>query len=274
MKRLTIGLLTLGFCSVGFANGAYVPPPQPINYFDGFYLGIGAGVNHTYANAKASSTENLWIRDQGATLYPISLDADLGDITGAGNAFVGWGKTFNSYGNGYFGIELFGRYTPTDMSAKRVGQIIMPSGTSELYFSTEVKLSNNYSFGGDLRLGYLITPKIMIYALAGLDIAEFEYKTNHTADLYGAVEDINYSNEVNSWQYGIMPGVGIEAALSDNVSVRAQYTYTYFGDGDKVNATKSAAAPVTSIASSSTGEADSVQRGLFSLAVTYHFKGV
>jgi outer membrane immunogenic protein len=272
-KGLTIGLLTLGFCSASFANG-YVPP-EPVNYFDGFYVGIGAGLSHTYADATANTNDKLNFFDQIETSYPINLSADLGEIMGAGEAFVGWGNTFGDSHNGYFGIEVFGKYTPTSMSASELSQEIRLRRNESLSSYVEGKLTNDFSFGGDLRLGYLITPKVMIYALAGLDIGEFSYEVSHVATQYSMPDNLSYSDKVHSWQYGFMPGVGIEAMLTDNVSVRAQYTYTYFGDGDDVSAAKEVTmGERTVLTSAIDGVADSVQRGVFTLDLTYHFKGV
>jgi outer membrane immunogenic protein len=273
MKRLTIGLLALGFCSVGFANGAYVPPPEPINYFDGFYIGIGAGLSHAAADATVSTTETYPINDLGLISYPESLDADLGEINGAGNLFVGWGKTFGNNSDVYFGVELFGKYVPTSMSAQHVNQILY-SGIVGYDASFDIELSNDYSFGGDLRLGYLIAPKIMIYALAGLDIGEFDCRVHRVAVSTGEPQSFNYSGKADTWLYGFMPGVGMETMLTDDVSVRAQYTYTYYGSGGSAYALSNIVDSGTSIASTLQGTAHSIQRGLFTVDLTYRFKGV
>lgn len=285
MKGVTIGLFALSFCSVSFANGAYVPPPAtspepvPVNYFDGFYLGIGGGLHHTTADAKAMVVDEIggYVNSPGQTgpSYPLSVSADMGTISGVAQGFIGFGKTFSQNKNAYVGIELFGRYTPTSMSMSQTSQIayddeIMASAT------TEGKLTNDYSFGGDVRLGYLITPKVMAYVLAGVDVGEFNYKIHHMASMYGAPTYLDYSTDKDTWQYGFMPGVGIEAMLNDHVSLRAQYTYTFFGDGDDVagSGILYSAEGATMVSSTGTGVTDSIQRGLFTLDLTYHFNGI
>lgn len=279
IKRLTVGLFALSFCSISFANGAYVPPatpPAPVNYFDGFYLGIGGGLHHTTADASATAVDEISGFRNGLEQsiyypsYPLSVNGDMGAISGVAQGFVGFGKSFGQNKNVYVGIELFGRYTPTDMSMSQTSQIVYGDivGASA---TTEGKLTNDYSFGGDIRLGYLITPKIMTYVLAGVDVGKFNYKIHHVTSTYGETGGLDYSSEVDTWQYGFMPGVGIEAMLNDHVSLRAQYTYTFLGDGDNVSGSSEIVDFVTSTAS---GTADSVQRGLFTLDLTYHFNGI
>jgi opacity protein-like surface antigen len=287
MKRLTIGLFALGFCSASLANDY---APSPINYFDGFYLGIGAGMSHTYAKdyANVADTVLVYVSKNNDTntiveQIPAYLKADLGDINGAGNIFAGWGKAFNNNHNGYFGVELFGRYAPSNMSTEQNNQDILNNYRQSVKsnFSLETKLSNDYSFGGDIRLGYLITTQIMIYALAGIDIGKFSYEVNHYSTLLNNDNTdltANSSGKADIWRYGFMPGIGIETMLSDKVSVRTQYTYTYFGnvDASAVPATSDSTSQITSKAllSKTNGNAHSIQRGLFTVDLTYRFRGV
>lgn len=283
MKGLTIGLLAFGFCSASFANGAYVPAPlpaEPVNYFDGFYLGVGGGLHHTTTDATASVIHELGgqfvMPGQSGLNYPLSVTADMGTISGVAQGFLGFGKTFGENHNAYIGIEAFGRYTPTSMSMSQTSQIAFADEVNASA-TTEGKLTNDYSLGGDIKLGYLITPKVMVYVLAGIDIGEFTYKVHSTGSMVDFSEALDYSASTDSWQYGFMPGVGIEAMLNDHVSLRAQYTYTFYGDADKVTGSGSMTPPgwsVPFIVSTINGTADSIQRGLFTLDLTYHFNGI
>jgi opacity protein-like surface antigen len=284
-KKLTIGLFVIGFSSISLANGAYVAPmpvpaPKQVNYFDGFYLGFGGGISHTISKTDFTATDEIIyeIADSPSQtqeiIFPSKANSDLGENMGAGQAFVGWGKSLGENKNVYLGLELFGRYTPTSMSASQSS-----SFEERADFYSNEKLTNDYSFGGDIRLGYLITPKIMVYALAGADIGDFTYHIDHSITQYTSSTTTvtnSVNSEVDTWQYGFMPGAGIEAMLNDHVSLRAQYTYTFFGDGD--NTTNSSETQSTdfrtTLSSSVSGTANSVQRGLFTVDLTYRFNGI
>lgn len=145
--------------------------------FTSFYFGFGG----VFSKTKATFEERY------SYLSPIKT-YNTESKTGF-NAFTGCGRTFD---NVYFGGEIF-----------------LNSIDSE---STNIKISlSNYSFGGNLRLGYLLTRSFMLYALAGVDL--LKYSNNETSESSG-------------YKVGLMPGVGAEFLLNDNWGVRTQYTYT------------------------------------------------
>ena len=201
-----------------FASGVYMPPTKP--YFDGFYGGIGMGAVAALSDVKTSS--ELWLMSTPPlALSQGSRDLDLGKGGFNANIFVGYGKTLNrSY---YLGGELFGNYFTPKATGSHVIDVtgINPSS----YNSVE----NRYSFGGDIRAGYLVSPRTMLYILFGLDYAKFKINSETTIDLSSlGLSATNINNNFNKWKLGYMPGVGIETGLTDHLSIRAQGTYTYF----------------------------------------------
>ncbi len=199
-----------------FASGVYMPPTKP--YFDGFYGGIGMGAVAALSDVKTSS--ELWLMSTPPlALSQGSRDLDLGKGGFNANIFVGYGKTLKrSY---YLGGELFGNY----FTPKATG-----SYTEKTIYGTEHKtydsVENRYSFGGDLRAGYLVSPRTMLYILFGLDYAKFKVNSETNTLLDPNTFAIN--NNFSKWKLGYMPGVGIETGLTDHLSIRAQGTYTYF----------------------------------------------
>ena len=113
------------------------------------------------------------------------------------------------------GIELIGNLFSPEMKSSNP-----PSPVLLLNMRTKVK--SPYSYGGDIRAGYLISPRVMFYALFGLDYAKFKVKSNATYPAQGI------TNNFSEWELGFMPGVGIEVGLADHLSLRAQYTYTFY----------------------------------------------
>lgn len=148
--------------------------------FSSFYIGIGG----------SSSQTKTTYEEKYSHLDPLKL-SNTYNKTGI-HLLTGFGKTF---GNTYFGGEIFLNNVKSD------------SNNLPVYMS-------DYNFGGDLRFGYLVTRSLMLYALAGIDVAK--YKNNFT------------SFYADSYKLGLMPGVGAEFLLNDNWGIRAQYTYSMY----------------------------------------------
>jgi opacity protein-like surface antigen len=317
MKNLVIGILALGFASIVFASGDMFV--KPVNYFDGFYAGIGGGVTYTRADATAAGS-GTFVHDEtynmgtiptseGVSTLPLSLDTSLSEFMVAGEAFVGFGKSFAignvGRNNFYLGLEIFGKLTPMDpdnsVSNTKNENInaIPPSGQAAVANSgtLDADLYNYCSFGGDLRFGYLITPKIMVYLLAGIDVAPFQYTVNYNGtasyDLYNLIDGNLYpeslsaggSSRDTSWKTGFSPGIGVEAMLTNKLSLRAQFVYTYWGDGGfnssssytSGNGGSKGEKPAyfefadTYTSNVASGDANSIQRGILTVDLVYHF---
>jgi opacity protein-like surface antigen len=245
MKKILIAILAISFSSLVFASGDMFA--KPLNYFDGLYVGIGAGVNYTTADASANSLNEFSffsvdpIQVEDVLSAPRNLNSDLGQPNAAGEIFVGYGRTTSiksDHNNFYLGVELFGKYTPISMDSSVNGSVTSELPTQLVSVggsSISEELSNNYSVGGDLRIGYMFTPKTMVYILAGIEAGDFDYNVDSsisysTASNPDLVHSSHFSDEASQLKFGFMPGVGIETMISDNFSLRAQYAYTFFGD--------------------------------------------
>jgi opacity protein-like surface antigen len=215
--------------------------------FDGFYLGLGLGVGHT------STKSEITVNDM---LGSATTDTNLGKTNFDGNIFLGYGSEFdsNSPVPFYIGAEIFGRYNPVnidnDVSVYHAGNI----------YAFDGEFKNNYSLGIGLKGGVLLSPKTMIYILLGMDYAQFTYNEETAIP---ARDDLDF----NVHKYGFMPGLGIETMLTDHLSLRAEYTYTFYGVIEHTSAI-----PVAP-GNSAVGKFafNSTARGLFNLGLTYHF---
>jgi opacity protein-like surface antigen len=282
MRKVLVSIFAISFSSLVFASGDLFV--KPTNYFDGFYAGIGGGVSHTTANVKAAVNTVITETPSGQQVssteeFSTNQNADLGETSLAGELFAGYGKSFNiksNRNNLYLGFEVFGKITPTKETANTSNQFISADGNSYTS-SLTAELENHYSsfsFGADLRFGYLITPKTMIYVLAGGDVAPFAYMVEGAIPAYSVV----YGRRDLQWRGGFMPGVGIESMLTDHWSLRAQYVYSYWGDGAghyemdlKGSASGEDDNGTEDITGSLRGNAENIQRGLFTIDLTYHF---
>ena len=184
------------------ANAAAMPAPT--NHFEGFYLGAGAGI----VNLDSKITQYLG-DDSKENEY---FSHESGSHDGAGNIFAGYGQIYHPF---YLGVELFSRYTPSDVDTflKRD----LDSGTE----THTAHLKTKYSYGGTIRGGY----QAMAYVLLGVDSAKFRatsYNGNHEVE-----------SKVSKTKTGITPGFGIEVFtpnISNQISIRTQYTYSHYSE--------------------------------------------
>jgi len=74
------------------------------------------------------------------------------------------------------------------------------------------------SYGADLRLGYDITEKFALYALAGITVLDFENNTGYTF--------APPMQELSATESGFTYGLGAELQITDKVSVIGEYRIT------------------------------------------------
>lgn len=226
------------FCiaTSSFANGVYDFKPIPTkSYFAGPYIGIGIGFVDTHIDAKSGSSNN-YTEIQFPNPFKYSFTAahgfDISKYGFDGNIFAGYGIVLNQslrlFYFDYLGVELFGHYfSPTLKGySHQTGSI---SSVEQLNFVTNLttKVENQFSYGGDIRIGYLVSPTTMAYILFGLDYAQFKVKSKSAISLTNAPDEI-ITDSFNKWKLGYMPGIGIERRFGDHASLRVQYTYTFY----------------------------------------------
>jgi len=219
--------LILSFSAL--AGGIFEAPiAKP--YFDGFYLGIGGGVVSSTAVVDGAVNGYVHMPDGNDFVkFNGSHSADFGKHGLNANIFVGFGKTLKS--SFYLGGELYGNYFTPRIKGSYDYMVKNGMTVDNQYpASGSAKIKSPYSYGGDLRIGYLFTPKTMIYVLFGLDYAKFDVENEMAA---GAVIGgnnfvTNISDKFSKYLLGYMPGIGIETALAKHLSFRAQYTYTFY----------------------------------------------
>ncbi len=199
-----------------------LPVVQVKSNFDGAYFGVGAGAVHIWPNAKSSYSALEDVIEYPEYPEKSSHDFRLGGYNLTADVFAGCGKVFQSpY---YLGGEIFANYFGS--KAKGSHDLIHDTYGNILNMMTTVK--NPYSFGGDLRTGYLIWPRMMIYVLFGLDYAKFDVKSEAIDSGEKSISRMLITNEFNKWRLGYMPGIGMEMGLNDRMSLRAQYAYTFY----------------------------------------------
>jgi len=149
-----------------------------------------------------------------------------------GQVFAGFGKTLKSHF--YIGGEAWGNYFSgkRDESYNYTLTTIKQGANPTNVPSGHIKISNPMSFGLGLRLGYVVSPKTMFYVLLGFDYAKFNVEntmSNHYTDK-NIDENFTTTDKFDKWLPGFMPGIGIEAGITDHLSLRVQGTYAFYED--------------------------------------------
>lgn len=231
------------------------------DYFSGFYVG-GTGALH-HALFDSTTTVNLSepvFLNFGGIIPPIQIlqpgtlatnDTDGRSLDGYGGIQGGWGKVFNH--QWYLGIQGFGEWgTNSDTSNNTtsvlpvqvgiLGNLITINNVPVATNSTTVKVENDY--GVAAKLGYLVTPRTMVYGKIGASWAEI--KVSNTTTLQNDLSvnaagfqllDVNTfstaSNSDSDTKVGLLLGIGFEQFVyQDMVSINVEYDYVNYGSVD------------------------------------------
>lgn len=205
--------LSLLSCSQSYASGP----------FSGFYAGVLGG------GSFLSGNENFVIfqRRNGVIGHAIPIAHGFKDNSLIGMAVLGYGVPFCN--GGYLGGELFADWSnhkPTTTNLRSIEDI----AASYTEYNSRVRVEP-VSWGFDLRPGYQIADCSLLYTRVGVGVKRItHYFTNYTR-LTG---DAGPVTTTHSFSRGITRGVlrlgiGFEQALTDNLSFRADYIYSYLG---------------------------------------------
>jgi opacity protein-like surface antigen len=266
----------------------------------------------------------------GVNSWVSHLDGDLGNNDFAGQIFAGFGKTFNSMYAGielyarYADVDIDTAQS-TDFTSKMVvtevttlppvSNQLPPTTTinSQARAFTSANLDSDYTYGGAIRLGLLTaSQKTLFYISLGAETSKFSVNVNHnfsltlldplpiipvfqnqvTAPVTIPMPNYAYSYSYEDKEWAFVPGVGIETMLTDNISLRAQYSYADYGKITHKNPTVKAKGssgpfvdtlPDTNTTITTTYGYDTLStandeidpaHGLFTLDLTWHFNDI
>jgi len=267
MKKIFLSIAVLGCATTVFANGSTPATAEP-NYFDGFYIGAGADMQHTTGDVKNDTKQGV---STSRINLSRSIDYDIGETDFGGDINLGYGKTFKiQYSKYYAGIELYTRYAYDNPTINNNNSYSI-SGYTIDNLVTQINIKNDFSYGTALKLGYLITPKSMFYILAGMEYTKFDIDETHTNVVNtDQFPSNNYSFSRN--EFAFVPGVGLETMLGDNISLKAQYTYAMYPSFSHSNENSVNVENITIV--STANDKFDLSRGIFSLGLTYHFNNI
>jgi outer membrane immunogenic protein len=87
------------------------------------------------------------------------------------------------------------------------------------------RLDNGRDIDASVRLGYIVSPRTMIYAKAGWANSAFRARLDRTAGTTTTRTDVTAHED------GLRLGAGVEHLLGEHAYAKAEYRYTSYGDG-------------------------------------------
>ena len=216
-------LLVAGFCLAAWSGApalaADMPlkaPPLvvPATNWSGFYLGIVAG-----GEIAQTSTDFVFADIPGLAGTPTRVSPDgSGGLIGAE---AGYNYQIGKFVGGFEGDVDYARISGQGTSFTPNGFDMAP---------TQQKINLYGTVRG--RVGFLATPNLLLYATGGAAFADVSMTTAFvpTGILGGNCTNSSCGNgAVSASKVGSVIGAGLEYALSNRMSVKAEYLYVDLG---------------------------------------------
>lgn len=212
MKKLACAtaLVTIIACGSVFAGGpAAEPMTAAPEAFEGFYLG---------ANLGGASWDTTWV-DRDAWVDKFTTDWALGTVTNRLDVLNAGGQLgYNwRHESTLLGLELNGSWADTYSHVKTY----TPSATNVTVLTLRNKLNAFGSLG--FRGGIVPTNDLLFYFTTGPALADVHHRWRIT-DTSIATETFTRDDII----WGGMGGVGLEWAITSNVSLKAEELYYRF----------------------------------------------
>ena len=206
MKKFTSTLLAVTAMTVSAFAGSAVESKT------GFYLGGNVGLANT--NAKYNFVTSGTGTGEVAGAQNTNIQA--GSMNALFGLFAGYGMQVGSM---YFGGEAYAGLDSTKVTAYDDSNTASVSS----FWKTTVKRTNFYGLAP--RLGF-VAGNALVYVRLGVEAGKWTTNTTLTGT---ASSGHTLAAPVNTSKNSISfaPGVGIEASLSKNLFLRAEYSYLF-----------------------------------------------
>ena len=194
-----------------------VPPPPACPSWAGFYIGGFGGYKFVNADIAFDLSGHWNDRDVAPAGFIENVeDLGSGDLKPSGaeaGGLIGYNFQRNNW---VIGLEATGAYLWGDDSRN-----FDPIDTSRLFLQTSVETHYLFTFGP--RLGYAIC-RFLPYVTGGFAVGNLDFSQKIFIPGF-----ISQTGRIDQAEVGLMVGGGLQYALTDHWSARAQYQYVDFG---------------------------------------------
>jgi opacity protein-like surface antigen len=213
--------------------------------FNGYYGGVMGGIMQTDTQISAdSSAEFNTFFSTDKTIAMAQRNVNVFKYTGTGAIYLGYGH-FIPNSCFYLAGEIFGNWAARNNALRNAAyQANLGGSIFEQYYVSLTGLTSSKlrrsEFGIDIRPGFMMDTNTLLYGRIGL--AFNKLTTTNTNDfaftglaplLPALTTSHSYLNQSKTKnKTALRLGLGLEYHVADNLSVTADYIYTYYG---KVN---------------------------------------
>jgi len=233
LKILSVSAIMVLSAQASYARTAYKgepvykeQPPCPIERMlaKGFYVGVGAG----YDSYHVRSTNNTGIL-AGAVGYAFSTTNDLNATGWVGDVFVGYDMPFDIWD---LGVEAF--YSRSGADGSENYNLLTGNGAVTTTATGQNKAQITNGYGISVLPGYFLSPSTLAFLRLGWTRSQFQLQNNSTVTGTAVViptGTVNTSLSQKQYRNGFTLGLGMEALIVDNWSVRGEFAHTWYGSG-------------------------------------------
>lgn len=209
------GLLLIGQASFAAEPGASFSWTGP---YVGAHLGYGLGDADTRFSPKPSAAQFI-------NLAPTTLNPDP-------DGFVGGLQLGYNYQMGSLVYGLETDFTLSSIYGSKTKTPIIQNNGTPLNGNLATRQGLNWLVTLRPRLGYTLTPTLLLYGTAGLAFGEVSYNAHSD---FRPAGNVVYSKTFNETKLGWTAGAGLEYALLENWILKAEYLYVDLGKESKTS---------------------------------------
>jgi outer membrane immunogenic protein len=228
MKKLALAVSILAITAAAASAADMAPAPYtkapvvvpPVYNWTGFYIGANAGGawgKSDPATSTVYSSIGYFDVSSVAAVNAAGLQRiNSSGFTGGGTAGYNW-----QTGSVVFGIESDFNYFGLKGSTSSTAVYPCCAPTT---FSINSSTSSDWLFTLRPRVGFLVTPALLLYGTGGLAVADVKSNFLFT-DQFGAVESAANSTTRTGWT----AGAGAEYTLMNGWSIKGEYLHVDLG---------------------------------------------
>lgn len=206
--------------------------PAPIATWTGLYVGVNAG--GAFGGSSSANTSAYDLYDLPGTAAGAAFATSANSTAALSNSsFIGGGQIgYNWQFNNSFVVGLEADFQGVDGSANAAsgGVGFDPLSGATPITTTQVQKSLDYLGTVRGRLGFLVTPTLLVYATGGLAYGGANVNTSFSSVDAASVFAPGFgSGSVSSTQVGYTVGGGLEWMFAHNWSAKLEYLYYDLG---------------------------------------------
>lgn len=233
MNTLIRTSILFGSCFLS-SSAVFSASPQ---LFNGVYWGGEAGASQVSSNQSIHHTNTLSLAPFFSSEQPYSLYASKVHNSAIGALFAGYGRVVDKF---YLGGEVVLSNSDYSMNisstagrVQTLGSLVAISSNESI--TTQASISATQP-GLLLRPGVMLTPSSLLYGRFGASLATVRYHTQTAVVKSLTVQSpqslilpITLQSQKTQQRAAFQAGVGMEQAVTDALTVRLDYLYSYYG---------------------------------------------